>query len=338
MTDTGRQSYFWLIGEGAKFKLKHHAIKRANKIQAAGEERVSVYARYDDQDREVVWMQGVDRSPLRTEKPTYFELGVVCDSGEFESKADAIERAEQLIDLGWPSVFVLDGDMVTIWKDGEQALNQEHHPFEDTSKSFQSRIQDVPDPGQDSPAQFEVSIEHIDQLSWGEKWAILLGLLALHGDGEFSQEEIEVLRRLVGALPESTMESVIHRDPTDEALSLDEKVAWVVDVIKSGFGKPAGLNDKDIERIFRLFVKSIDRDIENTTSKSGKRVELATGVVNTLEALASADGKVSKREQALIRAYKSTSKYIVPVWQVLIALACIGLAIYGVYRLFVWLF
>lgn len=190
-----------------------------------------------------------------------------------------------------------------------------------------------------SGVQFEYLIVQIDQLRFAEKWAVLLGLLGLYGDGEISKEEIGVLRKFLEGLPESSMKSVVHRDPTDQTLSLDEKVAWVLNVIKSCFNISPGLNDEDIERIFPVFVKSLDRDIEeDIPSSSAKRQKVAQRIVATLELMASADGKVSEREKALIRVYKSSSKHITSVWLGLLACVLLGFTIYGIYRFLAWLF
>ena len=184
-----------------------------------------------------------------------------------------------------------------------------------------------------SGVQFEYLIVQIDQLRFAEKWAVLLGLLGLYGDGEFSKEEIGVLRKILEELPEFSMKSVVHRDPTDQTLSLDEKVAWVLNVIKSCFNISPGLNDEDIERIFHVFVKSLDRDIEeDIPSSSAKRQKVAKRIVATLELMASADGKVSEREKALIRVYKSSSKHLPSVWHVLFACVILSLTFYGIYR------
>ena len=42
-----------------------------------------------------------------------------------------------------------------------------------------------------------MNYEKIINKSLGDKWALLLGLMALYGDGEFSQQELEYLRKFL---------------------------------------------------------------------------------------------------------------------------------------------
>lgn len=101
---------------------------------------------------------------------------------------------------------------------------------------------------QDTQTQNDIS-ELISLFHEDEKIALLLGLLALYGDGEFSLQEIEALKKWIkgsGFHPYL----LIHRDESDKDLCLDEKVVWVLDFIRDNF---IGVNKMSMEEIKSIF-------------------------------------------------------------------------------------
>ena len=172
----------------------------------------------------------------------------------------------------------------------------------------------------------------LSSLGYEEKFVFLIGLLALYGDGTISSPEIEVLREVVRKLDFRPAE-LIHRDPDDQNLCTEEKVAWALGKIRSTFTGASKLNDEEIVSLFEDLTKSIEQDIDNRVSDKKERRKYSAALKQLLSDIASADGKVSTKEEELIEVFKKTSKYQLSTRELQIVAGILFAAAYLVYEL-----
>lgn len=151
---------------------------------------------------------------------------------------------------------------------------------------------------QDTQTQNDIS-ELISLFHEDEKIALLLGLLALYGDGEFSLQEIEALKKWIkgsGFHPYL----LIHRDESDKDLCLDEKVVWVLDFIRDNFIGVNKMSMEEIKSIFTLIAESLF-PVKRTLRGFLDEVEWRNGIILALTSVAKADGKITSNENELLQ-------------------------------------
>ena len=176
----------------------------------------------------------------------------------------------------------------------------------------------------------------LSQLGRDEKFVTMVGLLALYGDGEFSEPEIIKFREIISNI-DFAPPSLIHRDPTDENLCLDEKVAWALNFIRENFKNSQDFNEEDIFNLFEQLTKSIDEDLENDFSKSGLRQEYSNKLKQALMDIAEADGERSENELKLLNVFKKASPYQNPIY-LLVAVGFVCAVVYALYKFITYLF
>lgn len=141
-----------------------------------------------------------------------------------------------------------------------------------------------------------------------EKFVLMLGLLALYGDGKFSESEISQFREIMKKI-KFNPSTLTHRDPSDVELCLDEKVAWAINLIQSDFVNTDAFSDDDIIELFKAFTLSIETDIESEFKDVKSRKEQVDQIQQALKDIAKADGEISKREKELLSAFDKTSGF-----------------------------
>ena len=150
---------------------------------------------------------------------------------------------------------------------------------------------------QDTQTRNDIS-ELISVFDEGEKIALLLGLLALYGDGEFSLQEIEALKKWI---KDSDFQPyfIIHRDESDKDLCLDEKVVWVLNFIRDNFIGTKKMSKEEIKSVFTLIAESLF-SMKRTHRGFWDEVEWRNGIGLALRCVAKADGKITSYENELL--------------------------------------
>ena len=177
----------------------------------------------------------------------------------------------------------------------------------------------------------------LSQLGWEEKFVLLVGLLALYGDGEFSESEIVTFREIIEEL-EFTPSSLIHRDPTDEELCLEEKVAWALNLIRSSFTNSEHFTEDDIFEFFKEITASIEADFNNDIPDPQERVAYSNKLKQALTDIAEADGTISDKEKELISTFSKASSFQLNFRDWMVGIGLLGAVGYGFYKLIVWIF
>lgn len=172
----------------------------------------------------------------------------------------------------------------------------------------------------------------LQSLALEEKFALLIGLLALYGDGVVSDSEIEVIKEILGSLTYHPS-GLIHRDPSDEELCLNEKVAWLLVFLEDTFTGAGSLSDEEIEQLFEELTKSLEADIARGYDKYKDQRTVALAVYDALNTIASADGDLSENEKHLLKAHRRASKYHLSFWQWTFAIGIFGVIIFVIYRI-----
>jgi tellurite resistance protein len=177
----------------------------------------------------------------------------------------------------------------------------------------------------------------LSQLGWEEKFVLLVGLLALYGDGEFSESEIVTFREIISEL-EFTPSSLIHRDPTDEELCLEEKVAWALNLIRSSFINSEDFTEDDIFELFKAITDSIKTDFNTDIPDPQERIAYSNKLEQALTDIAEADGTISDKEKELISTFLKASHIQLGFRERMIIVGVLGAVGYGFYKLIVWIF
>lgn len=181
----------------------------------------------------------------------------------------------------------------------------------------------------------------LSQLGRDEKFVTMVGLLALYGDGEFSESEIIKFREIISKI-DFAPPALIHRDPTDENLCLDEKVAWALNFIRDNFKNSTDFNEEDIFDLFKQLTKSIDIDLDNDFAEYGLRREYSSNLKQALIDIAEADGEQSENEQKLLSTFVGATSYQnSPGVNTFIGILFIGFVcavVYGLYKFTTYLF
>jgi TM2 domain-containing membrane protein YozV len=146
----------------------------------------------------------------------------------------------------------------------------------------------------------------ISQFPKEEKFILMVGLLALYGDGELSPKEVYQFKKTIKAL-DFKPASLTHRDPSDQALCLNETLAWSLSFIRTNFADAANLSDEDVIEIFNALTTSIETDIKKAFPEKKQQLTYSIRLKKALTDIAKADGKLSKGEKKLIKKYDKTS-------------------------------
>lgn len=204
----------------------------------------------------------------------------------------------------------------------------------DETDEIEANEEDQIEPDEEVARDFDSMIAHLEK---EEKFILMVGLLALYGDGELSQKEIFQLKKTIKDL-KFKPPSLTHRDPTDKDLCLDETLAWSLNLIREDFGQAAQLSDSDVTKLFTTLTKSIEEDIKKSFTETADQREYSGKLKSALNEIANADGELSDKEKKLIDAYVAASVFEIGVVGGLIALAILGGLGYGAYRLVMAIF
>jgi len=175
------------------------------------------------------------------------------------------------------------------------------------------------------------------ELDRDEKFILMIGLLALYGNGEFSNSQIQVLRKVIAELDFSPT-GLTHRDPTDAELCLDEKVAWALNTIRDDFSGAEKLSDLEINSLFKVFTESIEHNLEEDFKIDKERREYSNLLNRSLERIIKADGEASERERELLKEFKSASRFQLSTSNVAVTLAVLTGLVLIVYLAIVAIF
>ena len=191
-----------------------------------------------------------------------------------------------------------DGEVLEgFWENGDFQYSEEVSPKDDGDEAAVTISQEHKESDY---------TETLKKLSKEEKFILLIGLLALYGDGEFSFQEIFQLRKIIAKI-KLKPKDLILRDPTDQELSLDEKVVWALTLIKTNFINAGEFTAEEIIKIFKEITASTDQDIEADIKTTSKQRKYSDEIKDALVKIASADGKISPQEKKLIEVFIKTS-------------------------------
>lgn len=190
----------------------------------------------------------------------------------------------------------------------------------------------------DIKAQDESFDTLLTSLDREEKFVVMVGLLALYGDGQISEAEISQLRKIIADLGFSPPQ-VIHRDPSDKDLCLNETLAWALNTIRDDFSGAESLEDEEIEDLFKAFTESIEKDVKNDFPGSkNAQMEYSDKLKNALLRMAEADGNVTTKERKLLSIFKKSSVFQLDARGVIIVITGLAFIAYVIYRAFIALF
>ena len=139
-------------------------------------------------------------------------------------------------------------------------------------------------------------------------------------------------------LVEFTPSSLIHRDPTDEDLCLEEKVAWALNLIRSSFTNSEEFTEDDIFELFKAITASIEADFNNDIPDPQERVAYSNKLKQALTDIAEADGTISDKEKQLIYTFSKASNFQLNFRDLMVGVGLLGAVGYGFYKLIVWIF
>lgn len=155
------------------------------------------------------------------------------------------------------------------------------------------------------PADDATTAQRLGLLSKEEKVIVLVGLFMLQGSGQVSEKKISALQLIISHLDFSS-EKIVHRDPTDSELTLAEKTAWVLSVLKNNFADSGILPEDELIPLFKEVTKSLDENLKKEPAPEEK----AQRIIDGLQKLGDLDDAVTDREKDLIAAFKQQSKFV----------------------------
>jgi hypothetical protein len=138
-----------------------------------------------------------------------------------------------------------------------------------------------------------------------EKVCLLVGFVALFGDGKFSDIEIQKLREFLIEMKFSPS-TLIHKDPSDQNLCLDEKLAWVLEKIRNIFQNVDSMQHEEMFDWFKVCSISLQNELGKSKSKTEQKQYLMH-VKSLLTEIAQVDGDVSLQEKELIKTFSSVT-------------------------------
>ena len=198
------------------------------------------------------------------------------------------------------------------------------------------------EPHEDDPEEIEEEIDRdydalISHFSKEEKFILMVGLLALYGDGELSQKEIFQLKKTIEDL-KFKPPTLTHRDPSDQQLCLDETLAWSLNLIRADFAESANLSDGDVIKLFGALTTSIEADIKEAFPDAKEQREYSDRLKTALTEIANADGELSETEKKLIGTYVSTYDIHMGAKETAIGLAILAVIGFGAYKIILAMF
>lgn len=155
------------------------------------------------------------------------------------------------------------------------------------------------------PADDATTAQRLALLSKEEKVIVLVGLFLLQGSGQVSEKKISALQLIISHL-DFRSDKIVHRDPTDNELTLAEKTAWVLSVLKNNFADNGMLPEDELVPLFKEVTKSLDKNLKKEPDPETK----AQRIIDGLQKLGDLDDPVTDREKDLIAAFKQQSKFV----------------------------
>ena len=155
------------------------------------------------------------------------------------------------------------------------------------------------------PADDATTAQQLGLLSKEEKVIVLVGLFMLQGSGHVSEKKVSALQLIISHLDFSS-DKIVHRDPTDSELTLAEKTAWVLSVLKNNFADSGILPEDELIPLFKEVTKSLDKNLKKEPAPEEK----AQRIIDGLQKLGDLDDPVTDREKDLIAAFKQQSKFV----------------------------
>lgn len=149
--------------------------------------------------------------------------------------------------------------------------------------------------------------ELLQKLSLEEKFSLVVGLVGLYGDGELSLPELFQLRKTIKNL-NFQPKGLALVDRSDEELSLDEKLCWVISIIKSSFLGAKEFTKQELLDLFKALSNAIDESIEDRIPLA-QRKQYFNKIIQALLDIVAADGTISKGEKDLIKMFWKSSKF-----------------------------
>lgn len=168
-------------------------------------------------------------------------------------------------------------------------------------------------------------VHQITFLSQGEKLVLLIGLLALHGDGEISQSEIDSIEALIDVMNFSG--SVSHRDPLDQKLCRQETLAWVLTILKDQFSDLSDFPEEDLNALFLALVKSLEQEAKDEGLTRDEQRQWSESIRSALIQIANADGAITPNEKKLIDQFAFGSNFYLTRAELVTVWCCIAVPI-----------
>lgn len=169
----------------------------------------------------------------------------------------------------------------------------------------------------------------LDQLGKYEKFAIILCLIAYYGDGEFSDAEKLVLKKYLRDTDFSPP-TLVHKDPSDFSLCLDEKVLWILNFLNDNFANQV-LDDEDVEDLFKEVCNSL---FKRGNQSSAELLEWHDFAGKTIKKIIKADGEISEKDKRLLKIFNESTGNTLAA-NLITFTVLVGLA-YLMYRIVVW--
>ena len=176
--------------------------------------------------------------------------------------------------------------------------NSQEHAIE-----FDDTTDDIYSSGEDEEDYQEILAE----FTLEEQFSLLVGLVGLYGDGELSFPELYQLRQTIKKL-NFEPQGLSFADRADPELCLDQKLVWVISIIKSSFLGAKEFSKEELNDLFKALAKAMDKSIEKSVPLV-ERKQYFTEIIQALIDIASADGFISNTEKDLIKIFNKSSKF-----------------------------
>ena len=176
--------------------------------------------------------------------------------------------------------------------------NSQEHAIE-----FGDATEDIDSSSEDEEDYQEI----LDEFTLEEQFSLLVGLVGLYGDGELSFPELYQLRQTIKKL-NFEPKGLSFADRDDQELCLDEKLVWVISIIKESFLGAQEFSKEELNDLFKALSKAMDKSIEKRIPLV-ERKQYFREIIQALIDIASADGFISNTEKDLIKIFNKSSKF-----------------------------